>query len=92
MFHRTSFLTLLAMAMSFVVTSDAFAFHRGRRSSSRPIFSSNRSYLFAASNPQPAMVCCAPAATCCVPTATVATRSNTACNPATTVASGFEKP
>ena len=82
MFHRTSFLTLLALAMTFVVTSDAFAFHRGRRSSSRPIFSSNRSYVFAVTNPQ----------TCCVPTATVATRSNTACNPAMTVASGFAKP
>lgn len=92
MFYRTSFLTLLAVAMTFVVTSDAFAFHRGRRSSSRPIFSSGRTYLFASSAPQPAAVCCAPAATCCVPTATVATRSNTACSPARTVASSFAKP
>lgn len=92
MFHRPSFLTLLAVVMTFVVTSDAFAFHRGRRSSSRPIFSTGRSYLFATSNTQPAAMCCVPAATCCAPTATAATRNNTACNPTMTVASGFAKP
>lgn len=92
MFLRTSVIAWLTVAMIFVVSSDAFAFHRGRRSSSRPIFSSSRTYLFASSTPHPVAVCCAPAATCCVPTATVATRSNTVCNPAMPVASGFAKP
>lgn len=91
MFRRTSVAGWLAVAMTFIVVSDAFAFHRGRRASSRPIFSSNQSNFFVSAAPQPAAICCAPAATCCVPTATVATRGST-CNPTPTVASSFAKP
>lgn len=91
MFHPTSVVAWLAMAMTFVVSTDAFAFHRGRRSSSRPIFSSRQRQLFVTYNPQPAAICCAPAATSCAPAATVATRSNTACGPTMPVASGLAK-
>lgn len=92
MFRKTFLIAWLAVAMTFIASSDAFAFHRGRRASSRPIFSSNPRNVFVAAAPQRVAVCCVPAATCCVPAATAATRGSHVCSPATAFANGFPKP
>lgn len=44
MFKKTSIIALMAVSAALVTSSDAFAFHRGFRASSRPIFGSSSSY------------------------------------------------
>lgn len=84
MIHRTSIAAWLVVVMTLIVASDAFAFHRDRRSSSQPIFSSNRSYLIVTSNPQPA-------ATFCAPAVAVATHGGDTFSPARSLASSVAK-
>ncbi len=46
-------IALLTVAATIAVTTEASAFHRGRRASSRPIFSSGRPYLFSSATVTP---------------------------------------
>ena len=79
MFTKFSLIALLAVSAAVVTSGDAFAFHRGFRASSTPIFSSSRSdsvpfastttsrSFFGPSGSSP--TCCSPAPTCCRPMA-----------------------
>ncbi len=84
---KHALIALLAVTATVVITTDASAFHRGRRASSRPIFSSGRPYLFSSAPATPQWTTAVPTASsngpcecvcdpCCRPIARTVTASS----------------